>query len=337
VVIIRLFVLVTALAAGSLPAYSQLPPFYTCSQDGNISAPQRKAIESTATEFLQKLLGPGPEYARKMMSKAGGENVTGEQLKSLADMISQQMKPQNISLQHTYFIKLMGKSPGRAVCARDLTKPDGWESLQTADVSEQAHVLISGDTINNHLAFTVWLVREQNSWAIQSFSVNVATLADKDAMKLWQFAQEQHKLGHNFNASLYYAAATQVADRGPYFQMGIVQTISEDASTLTLPTEIKGPPPFLWKSTEKTYKVLQVGPMAIGGKIYLLLHHEVSPWQSNEQVDAWNRDFIRYIKQRFPEYSDAFAGIVIRALERGTTRGFGTVDELQSSKELGLP
>jgi hypothetical protein len=248
-------------------------------------------------------------------------------------MLSQYWKPRNMAFQHTYFIKLIGKSPGRVQCATDLKKPDGWESLEAVDVSEQAYVLISADTINNHLVLTVWLVPEQSSWKVQSFWMNVSTLADKDSMWLWQFAHEQRTKGHNFNAAIYYAAAAQVANRGPSFQLGIVQTISEDLSTLSAPTEIKGQPPFFWKNGEKTYKVLQVGPMAIGGKIYFTVNHEVSPWQSNEQVDGWNKEFVRYIKQRFPEYSDAFAGIVIRAMERGTSRGFGTVDELNPAKE----
>ncbi|HZS28215.1 MAG TPA: hypothetical protein VFB76_13380 [Candidatus Angelobacter sp.] len=119
-----------------------------------------------------------------MMSKDGQANVTREHLKGMSTMLSQQWKPQNIALQHTYFIKSIGKSPGRVLCGTDLSKPDGWESLETVDVSEQAHVLISADIVNNRLAFTVWLVPEQSSWKVQSFWMNVSALADKDSMWL---------------------------------------------------------------------------------------------------------------------------------------------------------
>jgi len=319
----------------SSSAYPQLPAVFTCNEDANIPAAKRKLIEATASEFLQKLMESRSEEALTMMSKDGQANVTREQMKGMSIMLSQQWKPQNTSIQHTYFVKLMGKSPGRVLCATNLKKPNGWESLEAADLAEQAYVSMSAETINNHLAFTVWLVPEERSWKIQSVWMNVSTLADKDSMQLWEVAQEQRKKGHNFNAAAYYAAAAQVANRGPSFQMGIVQSISEDVSTLTIPEEVKGPPPFFWKDGERTYKVLQVGPIAVGGKIYLAVNHEVPPWQSNEQVDGWNKEFIRYIKQHFPEYSDAFAGIVIRAMERGTTRGFGTVDELKTSKDTG--
>jgi len=52
-------------------------------------------------------------------------------------------------------------------------------------------------------------------------------------------------LKHSFNAALLYAAAAQTANRGPSFQLGIAQSISDEMSRLTVPDEIKGQPPFL--------------------------------------------------------------------------------------------
>src|SRR5579864_3953936 len=224
------------------PAFAQSPFIYSCTEDSDITSNKRGLIESTANNFLQLLLGPNPEKAFELMSEKGRANVTREQLKGEASTILQQVKPQNISLQHTYFIELKGTSPGRVVCARDISKPDGWESLEAADVPEQAHVTITAKAVNNLMAFTVWLVPEQNSWKVQSYWMNAATMADKDSLKLWQLAQEQRKKGHNFNAALFYAAAAQTANRGPNFQMGIVQSISQDSSTLTMPPDILGPP-----------------------------------------------------------------------------------------------
>ena len=80
------------------------------------------------------------------------------------------------------------------------------------------------------------------------------------------------------------------------------------------------------------YKVLSVGPIAIAGKIYVVIVHEVSPWQSDNQVDGWNKELLKYFKSRFPEYSDVFAGLVARAVEQGSNRGYGTVEELPAAK-----
>ncbi len=53
-----------------------------------------------------------------------------------------------------------------------------------------------------------------------------------------------------------------------------------------------------------------VAPMAIGGKLHVVITHEVSPWQTNEQVDGWNKQLLNYFKHRSPEYSDTFAGLI---------------------------
>lgn len=314
-------------------AFSQIPFASSCAEDAHIDTVKKKAIDTVAMTFIQTLLGPNPSAAFDLMSKAGQAEATGQQLDGMAAAIIRQFEPKNLTPQHTYLIELKGKSPGRVVCATDLSKPTGWESLAADNIPEQAHVLLSADTINNKLAVVVWLVPEEGEWKVQSFRLNVSTLADKDSLQLWELARAQQARQHSFNAALLYAAAAQTAERGPNFQLGITQSISDEMSKLTVPAEIQGQPPFFWKSGETTYKVASVGPIAVGGRIYIIIVHEVSPWQSNEQVDGWNKELLSYFKRRFPEYSDVFAGLVARATERGSNRGYGTVEELPDPKE----
>ena len=235
-------------------------------------------------------------------------------------------------VQRTYLLNLKGKSPGSIVCGRDLSKPDGWASLAASDIPEQAYVQIAAHAINNEIIFTLWLVPEQSQWKVQSVWTNVSTLADKGALQVWQLARAQSAQGHQFNAALLLNAAAELAQRGPNFQAGITQSISKDMSELALPAELKGDLPFIWKSADHTWKVLNAGPLAIGGKIYVLIVHEVQPWQTDAQVDGWNKQLLVYFRKRFPEYSGVFAGLVARARERGTNRGFGTVEELAPPK-----
>jgi hypothetical protein len=82
----------------------------------------------------------------------------------------------------------------------------------------------------------------------------------------------------------------------------------------------------LWKSANNTWKVLSVSPTAVAGKIYVIIVHEVHPWQTDAQVDGWNKELLTWFKRRFPEYSGVFAGLVARARESGTNRGYGTVE-----------
>jgi hypothetical protein len=312
-------------------AFPQEPFATACGEDAHIDAAKRKTIDAAAMKFVEAALGSSPSAAFDFLSKAAKAETTSQQFDGIEEVI-RRFEPKNVTIQHTYFIELKRKSPRRVVFATDLSRPDGWESLEAESVPEQAHVLLSADTVNNKLAIAIWLVPEPNGWKVQNFRVNVSTLGDKDSTQLWELARAQQALKHTFNAALLYAAAAQTANRGPSFQLGIAQSISDEMSRLSVPDEIKGQPPFLWENGETTYKVATVGPMAIGGKIYVVITHEVSPWQSNEQVDGWNKELLSYFKRRFPEYSDVFAGLVARATERGSNRGYGTVEELSPSK-----
>ena len=304
----------------------------SCAEDAELDAAKKNSVDSVAMSFVKTLLSSNPSAAFDLFSREGQASTTRQRLENIAASTLRPYEPKDVTVQHTYLIEVKGPPPGRVLCATDLSKPDGWESLAAKRVPQQAHVAISADARNNRMAFVVWLVPEQGNWKVQSFWANLSTLADKDSMQLWELARTQQARGHNFNAALLLASAKQLANRGPNFQLGITQSISTEMSKLTFPTDIQGQPPFLWKTGETTYKVTNVGPIAVGGKIYVVITHEVSPWQSNEQVDGWNKELLTYFKGQFPEYSDVFAGLVARATERGSGRGYGTVEELSPSK-----
>ncbi len=331
------------LIAASIPQARAQTLFATsCAEDSEIEATKRQAVDNSATKFLQTLFSANPTAAFDALSTEGRKSAKREDFPGLANAIIRKFftdehnavlsRLKDTRVQKTYLLNLKGKSPGNIVCGRSLSSPDGWASLAASDIPEQAYVLITAPATNNEITFTLWLVPEQSQSKIQSIWTNVSTLADKGALQVWQLARAQSAQGHQFNAALLLSAAADLALRGPNFQAGITQSISKDMSTLTLPAEISGPPPFTWKSPDHTWKVLNAGPLAIGGKIYVLLIHEVQPWQTDAQVDGWNKQLLVYFKKRFPEYSGAFAGLVARARERGTNRGFGTVEELGSPK-----
>jgi hypothetical protein len=307
------------------------PLAFSCAQDASIGAAKRIAVESAAMNFLKSLLVSDARVGYEMLSSGGKASVSPDQLVQAIAAIKS-YEPTNLAIEHTYFLELTGKSPGHVICSTDLSKPHNWEKVAATSVPEQAHVILSAEARNNKLAFSIWLMPEDADWRVQSFWMNVATLADKDSPSLWRLGSEQAAKGHNFNAALLLVAAVQIANRGPNFQLGISQAIAKDLSKLNMPPEIQGQPPFTWKNDRGRYKVMTVGPIAIAGKIYVVIAHEVSSWESDAQVDGWNKELLSSFKNRFPEYSDVFSGVIVRALEQGGNRSFGTVEEIPREK-----
>jgi hypothetical protein len=309
----------------------QGPAAASCGENDQINGPKRQVIETVALNFVQTLLGSNPSAAYTLLSEPGKREAPNEEaLKRAGDAI-QHFKPVDVKIQHTYVVDIVGKSPGRVICGSNLSKPEGWVSVVAANVSEQAYVLLSAEAINNQFVFTVWLIPEAGAWKVQSFSTNAVTLADQGTDQLRERARVQKAKGHDFNAALLYSAVMQTTNRGPDFQLGMTDSIAKEASQLHLRSEIGGHPPFEWKASDMTFWVLNVGPVAVGGKIYVMIQDESPAWSTDAQIDGWNKKLIAYFKGRFPEYSDVFAGIVVRANEKGTHRGFGTVEEVPSA------
>jgi hypothetical protein len=304
----------------------------SCVQDDSIDPAKRHALDTAALDFAGKVISAEPTLALTSFVAQFQNAATRDQLESVEASVVRPMQPKNLALLHSYLVRVTAGAPSRVICAKDITRPDGWVAMSAVAVPEQAHVLLSADSRNNQWAMDVWLVPEQKQWKVQGFWLGAATLGDLDSTALWQMGQSERTRGHEFNAALLLAAASQTANRGPFFQLGISQPIAKDLAALPFPAEIRGQPPFEWKSGENSFKVLQVGPISIAGKLYVTLGQEVPPWRNDSEADGQNRRLLAYFNDRFPEYRSVFAGVVARAYERGTHRTYGTVDAVAPEK-----
>lgn len=99
----------------------------------------------------------------------------------------------------------------------------------------EAHVIVEAQTVNNTVVFVVWLIVEQGIWRVQSVHFATAEMVGKSAGDLQKTAQAEDQAGHDFNAFILYAAALQLTDRGPFFQLGIRPEIESALGALRRP------------------------------------------------------------------------------------------------------
>jgi hypothetical protein len=154
-----------------------------------------------------------------------------------------------------------------------------------------------------------------------------SAMVRKTPADLLKMAISEHQKNHNLNAFVLGAAAMQLSARGPFLQLGIQQEIQQSLAGVQAPHELEGSPPFNFQFGKSLYKVLNIGPIGVAGRIYLQIDHEIESWRVDKEADAKNREFLSAFDKAYPECRTVFAGIVIRAHERGGTRGFGTVSE----------
>jgi hypothetical protein len=315
-------------AAKKAPAPALSSSFFaaSCAQDTEVEGTKRGLIVQAGVSFMEALLGKDPGSAFDLFSKEEQAEITRPRLVEMAAGFHKLFEPKGLTVDHTYLIRLKGQAPGRVVCARDLSRADGWSSVKVASTPEQAYVLASANSQNERLAITIWSVPEEGVWKIQAFSIYTSSLGRQDAAHILELARTQQGLSHNLNALLLYFAAAAISDRGPLLQLGTVQPILTEYSKANRPPEMAGTPPWYWKNDQKVFKILQIGSLGIAGKIYIVIDHEVPPKTSNEEMEHVNRDLLAHFKRVFPEHADIFAGLLARAHEQGTDKGYSTVD-----------
>lgn len=323
------------LVLGCKSTLQTIQPFSsTCAADDQVVTKDREAVNQSALRFVQNALGPDPSTAYLSFTPEAKGNTPSEKFVSGFQNGIKPMGPfKDLRVTHTYIARVTGGSQEQRVVCGNLSTPEGWVAATAKPGPAEAHVIVEGQTVNNTAVFVVWLMPEQGNWQVQSVHYATAGMVGKSAGDLLKMAEMESGKQHGFNAFILYATALQLADRGPFFQLGIRPDIEKKMGEVKKPDILQGQPPFIWKLGKFTFKVLNVGPIGVGGKIYLQVDQEIEPWAEDKEADQKNHDLIAAFARDYPEHRDVFAGLVVRAHERGGNRGFGTVDENQKQSK----
>lgn len=303
----------------------------SCKQDGEIPAEKLAAIDNRALLFVHAALGPHPAHAFQSYATTRlQKEVSATQFGQFMRRVDHFAPFDPVGVTHTYWANVVGQPQGAWVKCGTLSEPRNLVSFRTMPSVKQAWVLVNGKARNNTWTFTIWLVWSGGGWRVDSFTANASTLANLSAEDVWRLARSEEARHHWLNAFILYNMAIQLAWRGPSFRLGIVQAIRRQMEKIHVPSSLQGKPPFAWSFGAHTFKVLNVGPIAVAGKIYLDIAYDARPWKNYKQVDQENRELIRDFASKYPEYSAVFAGIIGEAHEIGGNQGFRTVEVLRN-------
>ncbi len=327
--IVCFLAIITLLVPGCSSHSQSLQPFVAgCKTDSEIPENELAAVDKVAIDFVQNALSPNPEAAYSMFTVDAKSNVSSEKFVAAFKQGVQPNGPfKELRAAHTYVAHITGGTQAQRVVCGNLAKPEGWVAVNAKPGQSQAHVIVEAQTLNNTWAFVTWVLREEGIWHVQYTQATVTAMVGKNSEDLQRLAESELRENHNFNAYILYAAASQLAARGPFLQLGIQPEIQKTLASLEPPTILQGPTPFKWSLGKLSYKVLNVGPIGVSQKIYLKIDHEIEPWAKDQDADKTNHELISAFAASYPEYKHAFAGLVVRAHERGGMRGYGTVSE----------
>ena len=296
-----------------------------CLVDSQIPPAQRAAVENAGLSFVQAMLGAdtGTAYAKFTPETRG--SLAAADFAGLAEQARESLDAvRSLQVAHTYFVKGIGRGHDKKITCGSMGRPDDFIRVAVKPATAQAHLLIEGRSASNAWSFVLWLIEGQG-WQVQNVFLGMTRMIDKSPADFLRLALDQVSRKHDFNAALLYATADNLADYGPDFELGVRAAIRREAARLKLPRALQGETAPSWRLGKKTYRILAVGPVGAGGKLYLMINWETSAWGSDKEVETRNQDFIAAFAQAYPEYADAFAGLIVSAVEKGGGRGYRSI------------
>ena len=180
---------------------------------------------------------------------------------------------------------------------------------------------------------TLTLVLQQAGaeWKLAGFYAKSSQASGHDAAWFTQRAREFKSKAQNHNAWLYYREAIALA--APVDFMSTLSTDKlYDEAQATQPADVPGNGSTVDLSAGgKVYRWTEVFPLAVGGDLDVVVKYQAADVSDTGRTFQENMVVIKALVAKFPEFREAFAGVVARAVEP-SGRDYGTLLPMKEIK-----
>ena len=303
----------------------------SCTVDDDVPAADREAVGRAALNYIDAILGPDPGAAYDRFISGGPPDLAREQFVALAGAEKKKIgSASDLRVGHVYLTAVKGGGHQRTVCG-PASRPEEWVAVETNPGPAQAHVVIEGRSAHNSFVYVIRMVRQEAQWRVQQAFSAPSVYMGKSAVDFEGMAAAEERDHHGLNAYMLYVEALALANRGPSFQLGIVPRIQAEIANVKMSGPLVGQRPFKWDFGGAHFDVVSIDPVGLsdrsGDKVYLVVLHEIDPWVDDAFAERKNRALIAAFAETYPEYKQAFGGLVVKGQEKEGSRIWGTIAE----------
>lgn len=178
-------------------------------------------------------------------------------------------------------------------------------------------------------AHTVSFVLQQQAadWKLGGFYVRLTKVAGHDGNWFADRAREFKAKGQNHNAWFYYGEARELLVPVPFMATATTDKLYDEMQTVK-PADL--PPADLTAGT-KTYKITDLFPIPVGQDFDLVVRYQSADVSDTGRTFQDNAAVMKALVAKYPELRDAFAGIVVRAVEP-SGRDYGSMQPMKDIK-----
>jgi len=152
-------------------------------------------------------------------------------------------------------------------------------------------------------------------WKLAGFYAKQAQLGGHDGTWFAQRAREFKTKGQNRNAWLYYQQAIDLSSPVDFMSTLGTDKLYDEAQAVQLSDLPLNGQTIDLAAGGKTYKLTTVFPLIVGNDLDLLVKYQAADVSNTGQCFQENTAVAKALVVKFPEFRDAFAGVVTRAVE----------------------
>jgi hypothetical protein len=152
-------------------------------------------------------------------------------------------------------------------------------------------------------------------WKLAGFYVRSSQINGHDAAWFTQRAREFKTKGQNRNAWLYFREAITLTTPADFMSTLSTDKLYDEAQSVQstdLPVDGKI---VDMNAGGATLKLTAIFPLSVGGDLDLVVKYQASDISNTAQVFQTNNALIKALVAKYPEFRDAFAGVVARAVD----------------------
>jgi len=306
-----------ALLAAILTASAQ---GQTCLTHSDIDEPTRSALEAAAMRYF--------DMAARGDTAALKQNAIASLAAAFAsvDSVVKDNQPNFTGAQPQprppFLLKVEGDKPlERAEFLCGVFGKNGQTANSAAfmipNLPPGTYGLVTLEISNSQKAQTVsFVLQEQGKdWKIGGFYVHASQVAGHDAAWFADKARSFKTKGQNRNAWLYYLQARELAVPVAFMYTQMTDTLYDESQAVK-PTDLPmdGTTVDL-AAAGKTFKLTTLFPVAVGQDLDVVVKYQASDISHTAETFKDNMAVIQALVTKYPEFREAFGGVVARAVE----------------------
>jgi hypothetical protein len=196
-------------------------------------------------------------------------------------------------------------------------------------------VILDAPSLKGAYVVSLILQQQASDWKLGGLYIKAAQSGGHDSDWFAARARDFQSRGQTHNAWLYYLEARSLASPLPFMSTAATDKLYDESQKLLPPDfPAEGKIADLFSGTAAgtaIYKLTALFPQAVGDDLDLVVKYQVSDVSNSRQTYQSNVAVMKALVAKYPEFREAFAAIVARAVDPGG-HDFGTLLAMKEIK-----